>query len=155
MTMLNTGDKAPAFTGVTDGDGKISLKDLKGRKVVLYFYPKDMTPGCTTEAQGFRDAIGDFEKTNAVVIGVSKDSVKRHENFKAKHDLPFTLISDKDGKICEAYGVWQMKKNYGREYMGIVRSTFLIDEKGKIAEIWSNLRVKGHVDKVLEAAQSL
>jgi peroxiredoxin Q/BCP len=155
MTMLNTGDKAPAFTGVTDGDGKISLKDLKGRKVVLYFYPKDMTPGCTTEAQGFRDAIGDFEKTNAVVIGVSKDSVKRHDNFKAKHDLPFTLISDKDGKICEAYGVWQMKKNYGREYMGIVRSTFLIDEKGKIAEIWSNLRVKGHVDKVLEAAQSL
>jgi peroxiredoxin Q/BCP len=155
MTMLNTGDKAPAFTGVTDGDGKISLKDLKGRKVVLYFYPKDMTPGCTTEAQGFRDAIGDFEKTNAVVIGVSKDSVKRHANFKAKHDLPFTLISDEDGKICEAYGVWQMKKNYGREYMGIVRSTFLIDEKGKIAEIWSNLRVKGHVDKVLEAAQSL
>jgi peroxiredoxin Q/BCP len=114
-----------------------------------------MTPGCTTEAQGFRDAIGDFEKTNAVVIGVSKDSVKRHDNFKAKHDLPFTLISDEDGKICEAYGVWQMKKNYGREYMGIVRSTFLIDEKGKIAEIWSNLRVKGHVDKVLEAAQSL
>ena len=155
MTMLNTGDKAPAFTGVTDGDGKISLRDLKGRKVVLYFYPKDMTPGCTTEAQGFRDAIGDFEKTNAVVIGVSKDSVKRHDNFKAKHDLPFTLISDEDGKICEAYGVWQMKKNYGREYMGIVRSTFLIDEKGKIAEIWSNLRVKGHVDKVLEAAQSL
>lgn len=155
MTMLNTGDKAPAFTGVTDGDGKISLKDLKGRKVLLYFYPKDMTPGCTTEAQGFRDAIGDFEKTNAVVIGVSKDSVKRHDNFKAKHDLPFTLISDEDGKICEAYGVWQMKKNYGREYMGIVRSTFLIDEKGKIAEIWSNLRVKGHVDKVLEAAQSL
>lgn len=155
MTMLNTGDKAPAFTGVTDGDGKISLKDLKGRKVVLYFYPKDMTPGCTTEAQGFRDAIGDFEKTNAVVIGVSKDSVKRHDNFKAKYDLPFTLISDEDGKICEAYGVWQMKKNYGREYMGIVRSTFLIDEKGKIAEIWSNLRVKGHVDKVLEAAQSL
>lgn len=155
MTMLNKGDKAPAFTGVTDGDGKISLKDLKGRKVVLYFYPKDMTPGCTTEAQGFRDAIGDFEKTNAVVIGVSKDSVKRHDNFKAKHDLPFTLISDEDGKICEAYGVWQMKKNYGREYMGIVRSTFLIDEKGKIAEIWSNLRVKGHVDKVLEAAQSL
>ena len=155
MTMLNKGDKAPAFTGVTDGDDKISLKDLRGKKVVLYFYPKDMTPGCTTEAQGFRDAIGDFEKTNAVVIGVSKDSVKRHDNFKAKHDLPFTLISDEDGKICEAYGVWQMKKNYGREYMGIVRSTFLIDEKGKIAEIWWNLRVKGHVDKVLEAAQSL
>ncbi|MGB0629561.1 MAG: thioredoxin-dependent thiol peroxidase [Alphaproteobacteria bacterium] len=155
MTMLNTGDKAPTFSGVTDGDGKIALEDLKGKKVVLYFYPKDMTPGCTTEAEGFRDAIKDFDKANAVVVGVSKDSVKRHDNFKAKHDLPFTLISDEDGKICEAYGVWQMKKNYGREYMGIVRSTFLIDEKGKIAEIWSNLRVKGHVDKVLEAAKSL
>ena len=155
MNMLETGKKAPAFNAVTDGDGKIALKDLKGRNVVLYFYPKDMTPGCTTEAEGFRDAIKDFEKANTVVIGVSKDSVKRHDIFKAKHDLPFTLISDEDGKICKAYGVWQIKKNYGREYMGIVRSTFLIDEKGKIAKIWSNLRVKGHVDTVLEAAQSL
>ena len=155
MNMLEAGKKAPAFNAVTDGDGKIALKDLKGRNVVLYFYPKDMTPGCTTEAEGFRDAIRDFEKANTIVIGVSKDSVKRHDNFKAKHDLPFTLISDEDGKICEAYGVWQIKKNYGREYMGIVRSTFLIDEKGKIAKIWSNLRVKGHVDTVLEAAQSL
>ena len=155
MNMLEAGKKAPAFNAVTDGDGKIALKDLKGRNVVLYFYPKDMTPGCTTEAEGFRDAIKDFEKANTVVIGVSKDSVKRHDNFKAKHGLPFTLISDEDGKICEAYGVWQIKKNYGREYMGIVRSTFLIDEKGKIAKIWSNLRVKGHVDTVLEAAQSL
>ena len=155
MNMLEAGKKAPAFNAVTDGDGKIALKDLKGRNVVLYFYPKDMTPGCTTEAEGFRDAIKDFEKANTVVIGVSKDSVKRHDNFKAKHGLPFTLISDEDGKICEAYGVWQIKKNYGREYMGIVRSTFLIDDKGKIAKIWSNLRVKGHVDTVLEAAQSL
>ena len=155
MNMLEAGKKAPAFNAVTDGDGKIALKDLKGRNVVLYFYPKDMTPGCTTEAEGFRDAIRDFEKANTIVIGVSKDSVKRHDNFKAKHDLPFTLISDEDGKICEAYGVWQIKKNYGREYMGIVRSTFLIDEKGKIAKIWSNLRVRGHVDTVLEAAQSL
>ena len=155
MNMLEAGKKAPAFNAVTDGDGKIALKDLKGRNVVLYFYPKDMTPGCTAEAEGFRDVIKDFEKANTIVIGVSKDSVKRHDNFKAKHDLPFTLISDEDGKICEAYGVWQIKKNYGREYMGIVRSTFLIDEKGKIAKIWSNLRVRGHVDKVLEAAQSL
>ena len=153
--MLNKGDRAPAFDGVTDGDGKIALRDLKGKKVVLYFYPKDMTPGCTTEAEGFRDAIRDFEKTNAVVLGVSKDSVKRHESFKTKHDLPFTLISDGDGEICRAYGVWQKKKNYGREYMGVVRSTFLIDEKGKIAETWLNLRVKGHVDQVLEAARSL
>ena len=155
MNMLEAGKKAPAFNAVTDGDGKIALKDLKGRNVVLYFYPKDMTPGCTAEAEGFRDVIKDFERANTIVIGVSKDSVKRHDNFKAKHDLPFTLISDEDGKICEAYGVWQIKKNYGREYMGIVRSTFLIDEKGKIAKIWSNLRVRGHVDKVLEAAQSL
>ena len=155
MNMLEAGKKAPAFNAVTDGDGKIALKDLKGRNVVLYFYPKDMTPGCTAEAEGFRDVIKDFEKANTIVIGVSKDSVKRHDNFKAKHDLPFTLISDEDGKICEAYGVWQIKKNYGREYMGIVRSTFLIDEKGKIAKIWSNLRVRGHVDTVLEAAQSL
>ena len=153
--MADAGKKAPAFNGVTDGGGKIALKDLKGKKVVLYFYPKDMTPGCTTEAEGFRDAIKDFEKANAVVIGVSKASGKRHENFKAKHDLPFSLISDEDGKICEAYGVWQKKKNYGREYMGIVRSTFLIDEKGKITEMWENVRVKGHVDKVLAAAQSL
>ena len=153
--MLEAGDKAPAFTGNTDGGGKLALKDLKGSKVVLYFYPKDMTPGCTTEAQDFRDAMADFTALGAVVVGVSKDSVKRHDNFKAKHDLPFTLISDEDGKICEAYGVWQMKKNYGREYMGIVRSTFLIDEKGKIAEVWSNLRVKGHVDKVLDAAKAL
>ena len=155
MNMLEAGKKAPAFNAVTDGDGKIALKDLKGRNVVLYFYPKDMTPGCTAEAEGFRDVIKDFEKANTIVIGVSKDSVKRHDNFKAKHDLPFTLISDEDGKICEAYGVWQIKKNYGREYMGIVRSTFLIDEKGKIAKVWSNLRGRGHVDKVLEAAQSL
>ena len=153
--MVQAGKKAPAFTGVTDGNGKVALKDLKGRNVVLYFYPKDMTPGCTTEAEGFRDAIKKFEKANTVVIGVSKDSVKRHDNFKAKHDLPFALISDEDGKICEAYGVWQKKKNYGRKYMGIVRSTFLIDGKGKIAEVWSNVRVKGHVDKVLEAAQAL
>lgn len=151
--MVDVGDKAPAFTGTTDGGGSLSLKDLKGKKVVLYFYPKDMTPGCTTEAEGFRDAIGDFAKLGAEIVGVSKDSVKRHDNFKAKYDLPFSLISDEDGTICEAYGVWQEKKNYGKTYMGIVRSTFLIDEKGKIVEVWRNLRVKGHVDKVLEAAR--
>jgi peroxiredoxin Q/BCP len=153
MTMLDVGDKAPAFVGVTDGCGTLSLKDLKGKKVVLYFYPKDATPGCTTEAQGFRDAIGDFAKSGAVIVGVSRDSVKRHDNFKAKYDLPFTLISDEDGTICEAYGVWQEKENYGKTYMGIVRSTFLIDEAGKIAAVWRNLRVKGHVDNVLDAVR--
>ena len=153
--MIDVGDKAPAFNGVTDGGGGLSLKELRGKKVVLYFYPKDATPGCTTEAQGFRDALDDFAKLGAGIVGVSKDSVKRHDNFKAKYELPFALISDEDGVICEAYGVWQEKKNYGKTYMGIVRTTFLIDEKGKIAEIWRNLRVKGHVDKVLEAAKGL
>ena len=132
--MVDIGDKAPAFKGTTDGGGTLSLKDLKGKKVVLYFYPKDDTPGCTTEAQGFRDALGAFSKLGAEIVGVSKDSVKRHDNFKAKYDLPFRLISDEDGAICEAYGVWQEKKNYGKTYMGIVRSTFLIDEKGKRSE---------------------
>ncbi|MEE2996150.1 MAG: thioredoxin-dependent thiol peroxidase [Pseudomonadota bacterium] len=153
--MTEIGKEAPPFNGVTDGNGQISLKDMKGKNVVLYFYPKDMTSGCATEAEGFRDAIKDFQKVDTVVIGVSKDSVKRHDRFKAMHDIPFMLISDEDGRICEAYGVWQKKKNYGREYMGIVRSTFLIDRMGKIAEIWSNVRVKGHVEKVLEASQSL
>lgn len=150
---LQAGDKAPAFKGTTDGGGEISLKDFKGRKLVLYFYPKDDTPGCTTEAQGFRDALSDFAAAGTDIVGVSKDSIKRHDNFKAKYDLPFALISDTEGVVCEAYGVWQLKKNYGREYMGIVRSTFLIDEKGKIAAVWDKVRVKGHVDTVLAAAQ--
>jgi peroxiredoxin Q/BCP len=153
--MVDIGDKAPEFSALTDGGATVSIKDLKGKKIVLYFYPKDMTPGCTTEACGFRDALPDFSKVNAEIIGVSKDSVKRHDKFKEKYELPFTLAADEDGKMCEAYGVWQEKKNYGRTYMGIVRSTFLIDEKGKIAAVWRNLRVKGHVDKVLEEAQKL
>ena len=153
--MIDTGDKAPGFKGVTDGGGSLSLKDLRDKKVVLYFYPKDDTPGCTAEAQGFRDAVNDFAKLGVEIVGVSKDSVKRHDKFKSKYDLPFKLISDEDGKICEAYGVWQEKKNYGKTYMGIVRSTFLIDEKGRVAEIWRNLRVKGHVERVLEAAKGL
>ena len=153
--MIDTGDKAPSFNGVTDGGGSLSLEDLKDKKIVLYFYPKDDTPGCTTEAQGFRDAVNDFAKLGAEIVGVSKDSVKHHDKFKSKYDLPFKLISDEDGKICDAYGVWQEKKNYGKIYMGIVRSTFLIDEKGRVAEVWRNLRVKGHVDRVLEAAKGL
>ena len=153
--MIDTGDKAPGFKGVTDGGGSLSLKDLRDKKVVLYFYPKDDTPGCTAEAQGFRDAVNDFAKLGVEIVGVSKDSVKRHDKFKSKYDLPFKLISDEDGKICEAYGVWQEKKNYGKTYMGIVRSTFLIDETGRVAEVWRNLRVKGHVDRVLEAAKGL
>ncbi len=153
--MPDTGDKAPNFSAPTDNGGELQLSQLRGRKVILYFYPKDSTPGCTTEACGFRDALPDFSKIDAEIVGVSRDSVKRHNNFKAKYDLPFALVSDEDGNICEAYGVWVEKMNYGRKYMGIERSTFLIDEKGKIAQVWRKVRVKGHVDAVLEAAQVL
>ncbi|MBK18128.1 MAG: thioredoxin-dependent thiol peroxidase [Rhodospirillaceae bacterium] len=152
---IDVGDKAPDFSASTDGGGTVSLKTFKGQRVVLYFYPKDMTPGCTTEACAFRDAHPDFAKLDAKIVGVSKDSVARHDKFKEKYDLPFSLIADEDGTICEAYDVWQEKKNYGKTYMGIVRSTFLIDEKGKIAAVWRNLRVKGHVEKVLEEVQKL
>lgn len=155
MAELDVGSPAPDFAGETDGGGKVSLKSLRGKKVILYFYPKDMTPGCTTEACGFRDALPDFSKAGAEVFGVSKDSVARHDKFKEKYELSFSLIADEDGTLCEAYGVWQEKKNYGRSYMGIVRSTFLIDQKGKIAAVWRNVRVKGHVDAVLEEARKL
>ncbi len=153
--MVELGKKAPAFSLPTDGGGSISLKNLKDRKVVLYFYPKDDTPGCTKEACGFRDALPDFSKLDAVIIGVSKDPVARHDRFKAKYDLPFTLASDEDGKVCEAYGTWVEKSMYGRKYMGIDRATFLIDEQGVVRGAWRKVRVKGHVEEVLEAAQAL
>ncbi|MBC8337314.1 MAG: thioredoxin-dependent thiol peroxidase [Rhodospirillales bacterium] len=152
---LKIGDKAPAFNLPTDGGGSLKLSDLKGRKVVLYFYPKDSTPGCTTEAQDFRDRIKEFEKAGAAVIGASKDSVKRHDNFKAKQSIPFPLLSDEEGTLCNDYGVWVQKKLYGREYMGIERATFLIDEKGVIREIWHKVKVKGHADAVLDAVKAL
>jgi len=152
---IEIGQPAPDFSVPGDGGGTVSLSALKGKPVVLYFYPKDDTPGCTTEACGFRDAMPDFSKVKAQIIGVSKDSVKRHDNFKAKHDLNFALASDEDGTVCEAYGVWVKKKNYGREYMGIERSTFLIDNDGIVREIWRKVRVKGHVEAVLEAAKAL
>ena len=151
---VDVGDKAPEFTLPTDGKGELTLSSLRGKKVVLYFYPKDSTPGCTTEAENFRDAINDFAKARTEVVGVSKDSVKRHDNFKVKYDLNFSLVSDTSGETCQAYGVWVEKQNYGRTYMGIERSTFLIDEQGKIAAIWRKVRVKGHVDAVLEFART-
>ena len=151
---IGVGAKAPNFKLPTDGGGELELSSLKGGKVVVYFYPKDSTPGCTTEAQGFRDNIKAFEKAGATIIGVSKDSVKRHDNFKAKHDLPFALVADTEGEACEAFGVWAEKMNYGRKYMGIERSTFLIDEKGTVSQVWHKVRVKGHVEAVLEAVQS-
>lgn len=152
---LEKGKKAPDFSGPVSTDDTVSLADFKGKRLVLYFYPKDNTPGCTTEAQDFQANLKEFEKANTAVIGVSKDSLKRHQNFQNKFGLEFPLIADEEGAICEAYGVWQEKKNYGKTYMGIVRSTFLIDENGKIAEAWHNVRVKNHVEKVLDAAKSL
>ncbi|WP_299398926.1 thioredoxin-dependent thiol peroxidase [Pelagibius sp.] len=153
--MVEVGKKAPNFKMATDGGGSVALKDLKDQKVVLYFYPKDDTPGCTKEACGFRDAFPDFSKLDAVVIGVSKDSVAKHDKFKAKHHLPFTLASDEDGNVCEAYGTWVEKSMYGKKYMGIERATFLIDEKGVVRGEWRKVKVPGHVDAVLEAAQAL
>lgn len=152
---LKVGDKAPAFSLKTDGGGKISLSGLKGRNVVLYFYPKDDTSGCTAEACGFRDNLPKFGKLDAVVIGVSRDSAESHDKFKTKHKLNFTLGSDDTGKVTEDYGVWVEKSLYGRKYMGIERATFLIDGKGKIAAIWRKVKVAGHVDEVLKAVKAL
>jgi len=149
------GDVAPDFTMPTDGGGSVSLSELKGKPVVLYFYPKDDTSGCTKEACGFRDAQADFSGIGATVIGVSKDSVAKHDKFKAKYDLNFPLASDEDGSVCEAYGTWVEKSMYGRKYMGIDRATFLIDGAGKIAKVWRKVKVPGHVEEVAAALKSL
>ena len=152
---VEVGDKAPDFNLPSDGGGKISLKALRGKKIVLYFYPKDDTPGCTTEACAFRDSLPDFSKVKATIIGVSKDDVKSHDRFKKKYDLPFPLLSDEDGKLVKAFGVWVEKSMYGRKYMGIDRSTFLIDEKGVVRGVWRKVKVNGHAEEVLEAAEKL
>lgn len=152
---VDAGDKAPDFTLPTDGGGALSLSSLKGRKVVLYFYPKDDTSGCTKEALGFRDALADFEKAGVAVIGVSKDSAAKHDKFKVKYELNFPLVADEECTACEAYGVWVEKSMYGRKYMGIERSTFLIGADGKIAKAWHKVKVTGHVEEVLEAAKAL
>jgi len=147
---LKIGNKAPAFTLEDQQGKKLKLSDFAGQWVVLYFYPKDNTSGCTTEACNFSDNIITFEDINTIVLGVSPDSVKSHINFSAKYDLKITLLSDPDHKVLEKYGVWQKKKMYGREYFGVVRSTFLIDPDGKIAHIWEKVKVAGHVDDVLK-----
>ena len=152
---VDVGDKAPAFTLPTDGGGETSLKDMKGKILILYFYPKDDTPGCTKEACAFRDALPDFSKVNAEVLGISRDPVKKHDKFRDKYDLTFPLASDEDGTVCEAYGTWVEKSMYGRKYMGIERSTFLIDGKGVIRHVWRKVKVPGHVNEVLKAAQDL
>lgn len=153
--MLEEGQKAPNFKLKTDGDGEISLGKLKGKIAVVYFYPKDDTPGCTTEAMAFSALKPQFDKCGAVLIGVSKDSVQRHDNFKKKYDLKIQLASDEEGQMVQDYGVWIKKMNYGREYMGIDRSTFLIDARGVVHKIWRKVKVKGHAEQVLEAVQAL
>lgn len=155
MPILEIGDTAPEFSLPTNGGDTLSLSDLSGKTVVLYFYPKDMTPGCTTESQEFRDNHSEFTKAGAVIVGASKDNVARHDKFAEKNDLPFSLVSDENGTLCEDYGVWQLKKLYGREFMGIVRSTFIIDGNGIIRHVWPKVRVKGHVDEVLSIVQAL
>ena len=155
MASLKPGDKAPAFSMETESGEKIALKDFKGQTLVLYFYPKDDTPGCTTEAIEFSNDIEKFKRAGAAVVGVSRDTVAKHQRFKDKHGLKVILGADEDGKATQAYGVWVKKKNYGREYMGIERSTFLIDEKGVIREIWRKVRVKDHVATVLAAVKAL
>jgi thioredoxin-dependent peroxiredoxin len=152
---VDVGDRAPAFTLPADGGGKISLKDFKGRPVVLYFYPKDDTSGCTAEACAFRDALPDLSKVKAEIVGISRDSVESHDKFKQKYGLTFPLVSDEDGKVCEAYGTWAEKSMYGRKYMGIERSTFLIDGKGIIRNVWRKVKVPSHAEEVLKAAAAL
>jgi len=152
---VNVGDKAPAFSLPADSGEVISLSGLKGKNVVLYFYPKDDTSGCTIEAKDFRDLSAAFGKANTVVLGVSKDSLKSHCKFRDKYELNFNLLSDEEGKACEAYGTWVEKSMYGKKYMGIQRATFLIDAAGKIAKIWPKVSVTGHAAEVLKEAQKL
>ncbi len=147
--MLKPGDKAPDFNLVSDEGKNISLKDLIGKKVILYFYPKDDTSGCTAEACSFRDSISLIEKKNAVVIGVSKDSTASHQKFKKKYSLPFMLLSDENLDMLKKYDVWKEKSMYGKKYMGIERTTYLIDEKGKIQEIFNKVKVQGHTEEIL------
>ncbi len=155
MTTLKIGNKAPVFKGLCTGKGDADLSKLKGKKVVLYFYPKDSTPGCTTEGQNFRDLHKEFMKEKVVIFGLSRESLKSHENFKTNQSFPFDLISDPEEKICKLYDVIKEKSMYGRKYMGIERSTFLIDEKGKLAREWRKVKVKGHAQEVLDAVKSL
>ncbi len=148
--MVTIGERAPEFTLPADDGRKLSLSDFRGKKVVLYFYPKDDTPGCTKEACSFRDNLARVSSKGAAVLGVSRDNTTSHVKFKDKYHLNFPLLSD-DGRVTEAYGVWKKKNLYGREYFGIERTTFLIDETGKIAKIWPKVKVEGHTDEVLAA----
>lgn len=147
--MVSEGEEAPDFTLQADDEREVSLSDYQGKRLVLYFYPKDGTPGCTREAVEFRDLMKEFEKEDTVILGVSKDSVKSHQKFKQKHDLPFTLLSDPEGKVLDLYGVWKKKSLYGRTFMGTERTTFLIDEKGIVTKIYRKVKAKGHAQTCL------
>ena len=149
--MLEEGKKAPAFTLAASDGTKVSLGDFKGQKVILYFYPKDDTPGCTREAEGFRSALAKIKKKNAVVLGVSRDSIESHCKFIDKYDLNFPLLSDPDGKVLRAYGAWGEKNMYGKKTEGVLRTTVIIDGEGKVEKVFPRVKVDGHVDKVLEA----
>lgn len=151
MTELQAGDKAPDFELTSDTGEKIKLSDFRGKKVVLYFYPKDMSSGCTTQACGFRDEYPAIEEKNAVVLGVSPDGVESHRKFKSKHDLPFTLLVDEDHAVADLYGVWGEKSMYGRKYMGVIRSHFVIDEEGRLADVQIKIGPKKSVEKAVAA----
>ncbi len=153
--MSLAGQTAPDFTLPRDGGGDVTLSEMRPKKVVVYFYPKDDTPGCTKEAIGFTEMGKDFAAADTVVIGISKDTVAKHDKFVAKHDLGVILASDAESDVCERYGVWVEKSMYGKKYMGIERATFLIGEDGKVAEEWRKVKVPGHVEAVLEAAKAL
>ncbi len=154
-TRLSVGDMAPDVGGEIWPEGSAQLSDYRGKWVIIYFYPRDNTPGCTTESCAFRDALPDVQAADAVVLGVSRDSVKSHGKFTEKQALNFPLISDPDEVVCQAFGVMQMKKLYGKEYMGVERSTFIIDPQGKVSHVWRKVKVKGHVDEVLETLKGL
>ena len=153
--MIAPGQPAIDFTLPRDGEGTVSLSDLQPKTVILYFYPKDDTSGCTKQAIGFTEHLDAFEEAGAVILGVSKDSVKKHDKFRDKHELKITLLSDEESDVCEKYGVWVEKSMYGKKYMGIERSTFLIDGTGTVREAWRKVKVPGHVEKVLEAVKAL
>lgn len=153
--MLEIGNDAPDFTVPTNNDGTFSLSAQKGTPVVLYFYPKDDTSGCTKEAIAFTEALPEFQAAGAKIVGISPDSPAKHDKFVAKHDLKVILGADEDKRVCEAYGVWVEKSMYGRKYMGVERSTFLVDANGKIAQAWRKVKVPGHAEKVLEAVKAL
>lgn len=152
---LKPQDQAPDFKLLSDKNQEVALSDFAGKNLVIYFYPKDSTPGCTIESKDFTALSPEFTKLNTVILGVSKDSIASHQKFKAKHDFPFLLLSDPEGKMCEAYDAWGEKSMFGKKYMGIIRSTFLINSQGKIHQAWYKVKVKNHAKQVLETAQSM